>query len=158
MAEIDRRKFLKLVGVGSAAVVGSAMMTSSGFLSWSGRGSDALSFRAVVGLPTRPLPSYASYVIDGNLDLVRGTGVMSMALYAGDPGNLSSIVFPGTARSVTVTNVAQAGSSVTVSGKVVDGSRLLPGESASVNVQIDRSQGIAYASFLGTQYLFKVTS
>ena len=83
MSDFTRRDFLKLAGAGGAVVAGSGL----GVLKLEGakRIGDTFTFRAVAGLPERPLPAYATYVLDGRIDLSTGTGVVRRTLYAGAP-------------------------------------------------------------------------
>src|SRR5439155_359534 len=67
MKTIDRRDFLKMAGAGSAVVVAGVAMPVAGYFGWINK--DILRFRAVAGMPTAPLPSYASYVIGGQVEL-----------------------------------------------------------------------------------------
>src|SRR5712692_611068 len=96
MDPVDRRKFLKFVGMGSGIAVAGAL-ASNGILSLLGKaggggaiapngalsargnagGGDAMQFRAIVGLPGLPLPAYASYVLVGNVNSVTRSGVLS---------------------------------------------------------------------------------
>src|SRR6266702_3966850 len=76
MNKLNRRKFLTMAGVGSAAAA-SAVLPGAGLLTGTGAGKNGVyTFRAVVGLPKKPLPAYASYVIEGQGDVLRITGVV----------------------------------------------------------------------------------
>src|SRR2546422_9999333 len=112
MKRMDRRDFLKIAGAGSAVVAAGVAMPVAGFFGWTGK--DVLRFRAMSGMPRAPLPTYASYVIEGQVDLRAGTGQLAKSIHAGAPNAMSGVVFPGTARSLRVTNVEQSGSSVQI--------------------------------------------
>jgi len=154
MKRMDRRDFLKIAGAGSAVVAAGVAMPVAGFFGWTGK--DVLRFRAVSGMPRAPLPTYASYVIEGQVDLRAGTGQLAKSIHAGAPNAMSGVVFPGTARSIRVTNVEQSGSSVQITGEIREPSTLLKGESPTFSIRIDRSTGLANADFLGSQVVMRL--
>jgi TAT (twin-arginine translocation) pathway signal sequence len=148
MKTIDRRDFLKMAGAGAAVVAAGAAMPVAGFFGWTGK--DQLRFRAVTGVPRAPWPTYASYVIEGRVDLRARTGQLAKSIHAGAPDAMSGIVFPGTARSVRVTDVQKTGSSVVIRGELVEKSQLLKGEAPTFNLQIDQATGLAQADLFGS--------
>ena len=153
MEKINRRKFLTLVGVGSGAVAGGAMLSGAGLGLLGGPSGDksggTFSFRAVSGLPGGALPSYASYVVQGNVNVAARSGVVARAVYAGYPGAMSTIALPGLSQVVRVTDVREAEGAVDITGVIDDRSQLRPGEDAVVQVRVDRSRGAAWTRFLG---------
>jgi len=154
MKTIDRRDFLKMAGAGSVAVVAGVAMPVAGYFGWTNK--DILRFRAVAGMPKAPLPEYASYVIEGQVDLHARTGQLAKSIHAGAPDAMSGVVFPGTARSVRVTDVQRSGSSVLIAGEITEPSTLLRGESPTFNIRIDRSTGLAQADFLGSMVVMRL--
>jgi len=68
--EINRRGFLKLAGVGTAVAAGATIPAVEMLF---GGHPGTIALRAVGGLPSEPLPTYASYVLDGNVDLAQKT-------------------------------------------------------------------------------------
>ncbi len=72
MQQINRRNLFKLAGAGTVLAAGVAIPTV-------GRlridQHDLFQFRATLGLPEPPLPSYATYVVEGTLNLAAGTGL-----------------------------------------------------------------------------------
>lgn len=153
MKEMDRRDFLKMAGAGTVAAAAAAAIPVAGYFAWSGK--ETIRFRAVAGMPRAPLPTYASYVIEGTVDLGARKGTLAKSVYAGAPDARSGVVFPGTERTVEVTDVRKAAGELQISGRVV-GSSLLPGESPSFSMLIDRSAGLAHADFLGSQVTMKL--
>jgi len=153
MEKINRRKFLTLVGVGSGAVAGGAMLAGAGLGLLGGpsgdKSSGTFSFRAVSGLPGGALPSYASYVVQGNVNVAARSGVVARAVYAGYPGAMSTIALPGLSQIVRVTDVREAEGTVVITGVIDDRSQLRPGEDAVVQIRVDRSRGAAWTRFLG---------
>src|SRR5262249_17032268 len=148
MKTMDRRDFLKMAGM-SAAVVGAAVaIPAGGFFAWTKK--DVLRFRAVTGMPKAPLPAYASYVIEGQVDLSSRTGQLAKSIHAGAPDAMSGVVFPGTARTLRVTDVRTSGGSVVIAAEIADRDGLLPGESPVLTIKVDRSRGVARADFMGT--------
>jgi hypothetical protein len=148
MKTMDRRDFLKMAGAGAAVVGAAVAIPAGGFFAWSKK--DVLRFRAVTGMPKAPLPAYASYVIEGQVDLKARTGQLAKSIHAGAPDAMSGVVFPGTARSLRVTDVRESGDHVLITGEIADRSTLLQGENSVLKIAIDRSAGIAEADFLGS--------
>ncbi len=149
MDKMTRRDFLKLVGGGSMALAGGAMLSGLGLPA--GSAKDALTFRAIAGLPSAPLPNYASYVIEGGVNLATGSGVLTRTVFAGHPEGMSNIALPGLTQVVRVTGVNSLGSLVEIKGEVADSAQLLPGETSQVTVRVDRSSGTVRAQFLGNK-------
>jgi hypothetical protein len=147
MKTLARRDFLKMAGAGAVTVIAGAAVPVSGYFAWMGKG--ALRFRAVAGMPKAPWPAYASYVIEGKVDIRKHTGTLVKSIYAGAPDAMSGIAFPGTVRSVRVTSVKETGDSLTISGEIADRAALLKGESPAFNILVDRPNGLAHADFLG---------
>jgi len=149
--KIERRKFLKVAGAG---VAGAAAVSALGPLANMviSIGNDgALRFRAITGLPTEPLPAYASYVLEGHVNLKAKSGTITRTLYAGAPDAMSAITFPGVTRTVRLTSLEQSDGLIRIKGNVDDRSQLLKGETASVEIVVNRSQGRAWAQFFGTE-------
>jgi len=151
---VDRRNFLKLAAKGSALAAAAAVMPLSGVLRWTGEG--ALKFRAVVGLPRNPLPMYATFVVEGSVDLDRGTGIVTKSLYAGAPQAMSNILFSGTARTIRVTTVDRSANQVRLAGVVDARQALKARENRNVTIVINTSQKVAHADFLGTAVVLQV--
>jgi len=151
---VDRRNFLKLAAKGSALAAAAAVMPLSGILKWTGQG--ALKFRAVAGLPRNPLPTYATFVVEGSVDLDRGTGIVTKSLYAGAPQAMSNVLFPGTARTIRVTSVNRSANKVRLAGVVDAREALTARENRNVTIVIDTSQKVAHADFLGTAMVLQV--
>ncbi|HKW58362.1 MAG TPA: twin-arginine translocation signal domain-containing protein [Candidatus Dormibacteraeota bacterium] len=157
MKTIDRRDFLKMAGLGTAAAAAAAAAAAlpvGGFFAWTKK--DVLRFRAVTGMPSAPLPAYASYVVEGHVDLSARTGQLAKSIHAGAPEAKTGIVFPGTARSIRVTDVVSSGDTVLVTGEIANQPDLLKGESPSFQIQIDRSAGLARANFLGSEVVLRL--
>src|SRR5438445_13009450 len=103
MKKISRRDFLKLVGGSSAAAAVGAMLPQVGLLTPTSK--EAFTFRAVAGVPGGILPSYASYVVQGGVNLATQTGVITTNLFAGPPQGASAFALPGFAGIVRFTTV-----------------------------------------------------
>jgi hypothetical protein len=144
MQQVNRRRLFKLAGVGTVVAAGIALPTVAGLPK---APQDQFQVRATLGLPERPLPSYATYVLEGTLNLVAGTGLLASRVLAGHPDAQSSIGLPGLGRIITVTQIEERGSQLAVRGIVEDRSQLQPGESPEVNILIDRSRGTVQAPF-----------
>jgi hypothetical protein len=146
MEQMKRRRLFKLAGVGTMIAAGAAVPTIGRLQS---EQADVFQFRGTLGLPQPPLPSYATYIIEGTLNLAAGTGLVVSRVLAGHPGTQSEIGLPGLARIMNVTGVQDRGSQIVVSGLIEDRSHLQPGESHQVEVVIDRARGIIQAPFSG---------
>ena len=142
MPEMNRRGFLKLAGMGTAAAAGAAIPTVEMLF---GGHAGTIAIRAVGGVPSEPLPSYASYVLDGYVDPTQKTGTLTRTVLAGHPEGMSEIVLPGLSRTIKITDVRRAGSVMYLRGVIVDRSQLGPGESPDVKIQIDRGGGVVWA-------------
>ncbi len=144
MQQINRRNLFKLAGAGTVLAAGVAIPTV-------GRlridQHDLFQFRATLGLPEPPLPSYATYVVEGTLNLAAGTGLVTSRVLAGHPGAPSDIGLPGLGRIMNVTGVDDRGSQLTVRGLIEDRSQLQPGENHQVELVIDRARGVLQAPF-----------
>jgi hypothetical protein len=143
---MNRRKVFKLAGLGSAVAAGAALPIVG--LPALER-MDQFGFRASIGLPEAPLPSYATYVVQGTLDLMNGTGLITGRVLAGHPDAQSEIGLPGLTRVIRVLGVDHRESQLTVRGVVEDRSQLQPGESAQVEIIIDRQHGMVQAPLGG---------
>jgi hypothetical protein len=139
MAEMNRRGFLKMAGVGTALAAG-AVIPDQLF----GSAAGPIAIRAVGGVPAAPLPSYASYVLDGYIDPVRKTGTLTRTVLAGHPGAMSAIALPGLSQTVQIVDIRREDSLIRLTGIVVDRSQLHPGESAEVDIRIDRAGGLVW--------------
>lgn len=154
MKKIDRRDFLKMAGVGTVVATAAVAVPVGGFFAWTKK--DVLRFRAVTGMPKSPFPAYASYVIEGQVNLTSRTGQLAKSIHAGAPDAVSGVVFPGTSRSVRVTDVQQSANTVYIQGVLEDTSTLLRGESPDFKIEIDRASGVAKADFLGSAVVMRV--
>jgi hypothetical protein len=144
MQRVNRRRVFKLAAVGTVVAAGVAVPTIG--RQWQAD-QDQVQLRATLGLPEPPLPSYATYIIEGTINLVTGTGMLASRVLAGHPDAQSNIGLPGLGRIITVTHVEESGSQLAVQGVVQDRSRLQPGENPEVNLVIDRSRGTVQAPF-----------
>src|SRR5712691_9649854 len=137
MQTVKRRRILKLAAVGSVSAA--AVMVPA--TSPAGRHSDgAMHFQATAGLPPSPWPAYATQIIEGRVDLKRGTGLVTSRVLAGHPGDLSNIGLPGMTRLIRITSVSEDGSTLHLRGVVEDRSQLSSGESAQVDLVVDRTK------------------
>ncbi len=152
MKGFDRRTFLKLAGGSSVAVAATVVTGAALRLPGEAR---HLAFRATAGLPARPLPSMATKIVEGHVDLESGTGIVSSRVLAGYPVP-SQIALPGLTRLIRVTAATQDGGLVRLSGVVDDRSQLLSGESPNFEILIDRSRGIVTAPLAGQSVILTI--
>lgn len=151
MRSIDRRTFLKMAGAGSAVAAASAV-PAVGALGAKGRG-ETLAFRAVAGLPVRPLPTMGTHVVEGSVDVGRGTGMVTSRVLAGHPDHLSDIALPGLSRLIRITDASRQGSRLLLQGMVEDRSQLRPGESSVVRMVVDLAARTVRAPLAGREVL-----
>ncbi len=149
MNRLNRRRFLQLAGAGSAIAAAGALLPAAALLTGSRNG--IFRFRAVTGLPQPPLPNYASYVLEGRVDLSTQSGTVTKAVFAGAPEAMSTIALPGLFRVVRVTGVKQLNGMIHIKGVIDDRSQLRKDESPSVEIVLNRSQGVGRTHFFGTE-------
>lgn len=144
MDSFSRRRFLALVGAGIVVVAGGAALAVRQ-ITGNGQGS-TLNFQAISGLPAKPLPSYASYVIGGQVNIHNGTGTITKAVYAGPPDETTTIALLN--RTVQVKSVQQQGSAWHITGTVSD-QALSSGEETTFDILLDPSHNRATSTFFG---------
>ncbi len=149
MDQLDRKSFLKAAGVGSAAAAGIAGIPLAQHFAH--QAPKELTFRAATGLPQAPLPSYATQIVEGTIDLARGSGLVTSRLLAGSPETTSAIGLPGLARVIRITGIDQRDEKLLLRGLIEDRSQLRRGESPKVEILIDHKRGLVRAPFLGRQ-------
>ena len=147
MNTLSRRRFLVLTGAGVVAVAAGGIALAVRQLTGSGQ-KNMLSFQVVSGLPGKPFLSYASYVINGNVNVSNGTGTITKYVYAGPPENMTNI--PLLTRVVRVTGVRQQGSAWHISGVVANQAQLQRGEDTSLELLLDSSSSVAQSTFFGS--------
>ena len=156
MSSMDRRKFLGVVGAGSAVTAAAA---STGALSAAAspsaaphpeQGQNTLSFRAETGLPGHPWPAYATAVAEGSVDLRTGTVFVATRVLAGPPSNQAGIGLPGMTRLVRITEAVSTGSLLRLQGLVEDRSTLAAGENARQEFVLDQAGKQLRATIAGT--------
>jgi hypothetical protein len=158
MKGLNRRRFLQITGAGSivAATAGAApLLASAPRLSPTSR-QGTFTFRAVVGLPTGEMPTYASYILEGHVDLSTRKGVMASTVYAGEPQAMSRIAIPGQSRIYRITDVENLGGSFRIAGIVDDRSQLQRGESRAIELLLDPAERVARAKLFGSELLLQL--
>lgn len=153
MSKLTRRRFLLIGGAGAVAVVAGGVTLAIRQFSKTGS-SGTLTFRAIAPLPRPPLVSYASYVINGRVDLGSSTGTMTRTVFAGDPGILLPIAL--LMRLAHVTSVETRGNTRRIIAAVDNPSQLQPGESASFTIVIDPDHHVAQSDFYGDPILLQL--
>jgi hypothetical protein len=157
MKGINRRRFLQLAGAGSLAAATAGvtdLSTATRLTATSKQGT--YTFRAVTGLPSKPLPSYASYVLEGHVDLTTRSGVMTKTVFAGHPESMSTVALPGLSRIIRITDVQELGGTFRVLGVVDDRSQLQRGENRNFDLLIDPARGIVRTSSLGSPLMLQL--
>jgi len=147
MEKMDRKNFVKVAGAGSAAAAAAAGVPFAAQLVR--KEGDTLTFSAKGGLPQEKLPSYATQLVEGTVNLASGTGTVTSRIVAGHPGEGSLIGLPGLSRVFRITKVEARGERYRLGGVVEDRSTLSRGESANVEIVVDRKKGIVEAPLAG---------
>lgn len=157
MKGINRRRFLQVAGTGSlvaAAVAVPTLATAPRLTATSTQGT--FTFRAVTGLPAKPLPSYASYVVEGHVDLSARSGVMTKTVFAGSPEAMSTVALPNLSRIMRITDVQDLGGRFRILGVVDDRSQLQKGEGTTFELFLDPTQRLAHTNYLNTPLLLRL--
>ena len=153
MNTLSRRRFLAFTGVGVVAAAAGGVALVVRQLTGGGQGS-TLIFQAMAGLPGKPLLSYASYVINGKVNVSNGTGTITKYDYAGPPESMTNISL--LTRVVGVTGVRQEGSAWHITGVVENQAQLQSGEETTFELQLDGSSGVAHSTFFGSPIQLKL--
>ena len=145
MNSLSRRQFLLLLGAGAVMVGGGAALTIRQIAA--NAQGNALKFKAISALPAKPMPGYASYVIDGQVNL-NNTGTITKNVFAGPPEEITTIAL--LTRNVRVTGVQEQGSKWLITGVVKDQRQLQPGEETTFSILLDPAQNVAKSTFFGS--------
>src|SRR5258708_9050840 len=156
MKGINRRRFLQIAGAGSIAATATGAATVLPKLQGASRltassKNGMVTFRAVTGLPSKPLPSYSSLLIEGHVDLNIRTGIVTKTILAGNPQAMSTVALPGLSRIIRVTDVQDLGGTFRIQGVVDDRSQLLRGENSTFDILIDPIQRLASTNSFGSK-------
>jgi hypothetical protein len=146
MNSLSRRQFLFFMGAGVVMLGGGAALTVRQ-LAGNGQGN-TLKFKAITGLPAKPMPGYASYVIDGQVNLNNSTGAITKNVFAGPPEETTSIAL--LTRNVRVTGVQHQGSKWHITGVVNNQSQVQAGEETTFNILLDPTRNVAQSTFFGS--------
>lgn len=157
MDGMDRRNFLKMVGVLSGSVTVGAAVPSLALVKFSS-GPDTFAFRAVAGVPGEPLPAYASYVLEGAVNLRTRSGLLTRTVFAGAPEAVSDIALPGLTRVIRVTDVDSGRGVIRITGVTDDRSQLQAGESQTFEITVDRLRNTVRAPFIGSNVVLPIQS
>jgi hypothetical protein len=145
MTRMERRGFLKLTGAGSAAAA-AAVLPGSGLRAPADE--RVLRFSAAVSLPRPPLHSHATQVVEGTVDLAKGSGLVTSRVLAGHPKALG-MALPDLTRVIRINGTSREGRRLRLQGVIEDRSHLQHGESPQVEIVIDRARGVVQAPFAG---------
>jgi len=145
MNSLSRRQFLLLLGAGAVMVGGGAALTIRQIAA--NAQGNALKFKAISALPAKPMPGYASYVIDGQVNL-NNTGTITKNVFAGPPEEITTIAL--LTRNVRVTGVQEQGSKWLITGVIKDQRQLQPGEEPTFSILLDPAQNVAQSTFFGS--------
>ncbi|HYX48399.1 MAG TPA: hypothetical protein VE843_01555, partial [Ktedonobacteraceae bacterium] len=103
---------------------------------------------AITALPAKPRPGYASYVIDGQVNLTNNTGAITKNVFAGPPEELTNISL--LTRNVRVTGVQQQGSKWHITGVVNNQTQIQAGEETTFTILLDPTRNLAQTTFFGS--------
>ncbi|HEV2036812.1 MAG TPA: hypothetical protein VGU71_21895 [Candidatus Dormibacteraeota bacterium] len=153
MKRIERRAFLKLVGLSGSLAAAATLPSASALLL---RSRSSVAIRAEAGMPAKPMPSMATHVLEGWVDTKSGTGTLTSSIFAGHPGATSDLALPGLTRLIRITEVQTVGDQLQIAGVVSDRSQLMPAESPAVSIVIDRVAGTATARLRGNDVTLRL--
>jgi hypothetical protein len=146
MNSLSRRQFLLFLGAGAVVIGGGAALTVRQ-LTANAQGN-TLKFKAITALPAKPMPGYASYVIDGQVNITNYSGPITKNVFAGPPEEITSIAL--LTRNVSVTGVQQQGSKWHITGVVNNQEQLQAGEETTFSILIDPAHNVAQSTFFGS--------
>jgi hypothetical protein len=149
MEKMNRKRFVKLAGAGSAAAAVGGAGVFAGRLASLDVDGENLHFRASAGLPEAPLPAYATHVVEGTVNLATGAGLVTSRVLAGLPGAQGTLGLPGASRTVRISEVTGDRGVYRLSGTIEERSQLRRGESPRVEIVIDKGRRTVKAPFLG---------
>ena len=109
---------------------------------------NTLKFKAITALPAKPMPGYASYVIDGRVNLNNNTGAIIKNVFAGPPEEITSIAL--LTRNVQVTSVQHQGNKWHIKGVVNNQSQVQAGEETTFSIVLDPTRNVAQSTFFGS--------
>src|SRR5579884_2010805 len=114
MKGFNRRRFLQVAGAGSIAAASASAAAIAPMISGVPRITStskqgSFTFRAVTGMPSKPLPSYATYVIEGHVDLSTRTGFITKSEFASAQEMKGVSALTGLSRIGSVTDVQNKG-------------------------------------------------
>jgi hypothetical protein len=150
--QVDRRTFLKLAGSGSVAVAAAAVSGSAILHPLTAR---TLTFRASAGLPAKPMASMVTKIVEGRVDMIKGTGIVNSQVLVGHP-EPSQIALPGLSRMIRITTATERAGLVQLTGVVDDRSQLQPGEAPAFHITLDRARGILTMPLAGHSVTLKL--
>ena len=146
MNTFSRRQFLVFMGAGVVVIAGGAALTVRQLTGYAQ--GNILKFRAITGLPAKPMPSYASYVISGQVNLDNSTGAITKNVFAGPPEETTNISL--LTRAVRVTGVQQQGSMWHITGVVNNQTQIQAGEETAFSILLDPTRNLAQTTFFGS--------
>jgi hypothetical protein len=155
MKRIERRTFLKLAGLSGGLAAAASLPSAASLLTKSG---SSVAILAEAGMPARPLPSMATHILEGWVDAKAGTGRLTSTILAGHPGAVSEIALPGLTRQIQVNRVHVTGDEMRIYGSVTDRSQLMPAESPTVNLLIDRLKRTATGQLRGHEVTLQLVT
>lgn len=146
MNSLSRRQFLFFMGAG-VVMLGSGAALTVRQLTANAQGN-TLKFKAITALPAKPMPGYASYVIDGQVNLNNNTGAITKNVFAGPPEVITSIAL--LTRNVRVTGVQRQGNNWHITGVVNNQSQIQAGEETTFSIVLDPTRNVAQSTFFGS--------
>jgi len=156
MQALNRRTLLTLAGGAAAVVAGTSIgLVPHGLAT---EASEPFTFRAVAGLPVKPLPSYASLILEGTIDLTQRNGTIRQEVRAGGPQTPSTIAFPGMSRLIQVVDVQETGGLFQIRGRITDPIIGNPEESREISIQVDRAHGEVRTQFVSTPVVMQLAT
>jgi hypothetical protein len=110
--------------------------------------SALLQFTARFGLHEQALPANGGHLIEGSVNLMTGSGMVTSRELAGHLEGLNEIGLPVFTCVIRVTSVDCLAGRLRLHGVIEDPSQLRPGEKPRVDMVLDPARGVLWAPFV----------
>jgi hypothetical protein len=107
-----------------------------------------LQFTAIFGLQEQALPASAAHRIEGSVNLMTGSGMVTSRVLAGHLGGSSESGLPVLSCVIRVTSVDCLAGRLRIHGVIEEPSQLRPGEKPRVDMVLDPARGVLWAPFV----------
>jgi hypothetical protein len=110
--------------------------------------SALLQFTAIVGLRERPLPANPAHRVEGSVNLMTGSGMVTSRALTGHLDGSSEIGLAVLSCVIRVTSIDCLAGRLRLHGVIEDPSQLRPGDKPRVDMVLDPARGVLWAPFV----------